>query len=153
MPLKRPHAAATLRCSNTRDGGTVGELLRLLSCERGHAGVSRIRANVTRGLGGYEHVAWSTKTVAQPRQTRHPLSPSRDPGEPLAGDRRLCKQGKQQPTRTPSGCRSPAQTSRHPAFGPVAQSAGVGQLRHESAPLRRGCSVAEPLARRRAPGR
>ena len=47
-------------------------------------GASRIRANVPRGLAGYQHVAGSTKTAAQPRQTGHPLSPSRDPGELLA---------------------------------------------------------------------
>jgi hypothetical protein len=55
--------------------------------------------------------AGSTKTAAQPRQTGHLLSPSRDAGEPLVGHRGLCKHASSSRTvrrRTAAHRRRPA---------------------------------------------
>ena len=94
-----------------RDRGTPwAELLRLLVCER-RAGVSGLRANARRGLGGCDRVggvdedcrtapANRASAVAEPRRRRAVSRPS------LA--LQACKQ---QPNGTPSDCRSPARAA------------------------------------------
>jgi hypothetical protein len=133
-----------------RDRGTAwAELLRLLVCER-RAGVSGLRANARRGLGGCHRVggvdedcrtvpANRASAVAEPRRRRAVSRPSR-----------ALQACKQQPNGTPSDCRSPAQTSRHPACSPIVQSAGPG---HRQSRILAGLGrAADPrrAARRRA---
>jgi hypothetical protein len=55
-------------------------------------GASRIRARSRRGLADYQQVGLSTKTSAQPWQTRHPLPPNPHLRRAVSRRRRLCKQ-------------------------------------------------------------
>jgi hypothetical protein len=89
----------------------VTQAPRWLSCcgcssAKKQVGASRIRANCRRGLDDYQHVGLVDEGTAPANRASAAAEPT--PRRAVSGPSAALQAGKQQPTRPPSDCRSPA---------------------------------------------